>query len=181
MEDEEILTLLWNREEQGLKELGQKYGKRIEQLAEKFLSAEDAEECVNDTYLAVWNSIPPKRPHFLFAYTAKICRNLALNKVEWNQAAKRNAVMVELSHELEQCIPDASAVIEQQELGGLISDFLKGLSAEKKQMFLRRYWYGDSIQELMETFGYKESKIKSILFRIRNQLREYLKKEGVAL
>lgn len=181
MEDEEILTLLWNREEQGLKELGQKYGKRIEQLAEKFLSAEDAEECVNDTYLAVWNNIPPKRPHFLFAYTAKICRNLALNKVEWNQAAKRNAVMVELSHELEQCIPDVSATIEQQELGGLISDFLKGLSTEKKQVFIRRYWYGDSIQELVRTFGYKESKVKSILFRIRNQLREYLKKEGVAL
>ncbi len=179
MEDEEILTLLQSRKEQGINELEQKYGRRLRQLAERILPEEDAKECLNDTYLAVWNSIPPKRPQFLFAYTAKICRNLALNKVEWNQAAKRNAVVVELSAELEQCIPDGAAAVGQQELGELLTGFLKGLSEEKRQLFVRRYWYGESIRELSDRFGYRESKVTSMLFRMRKQLWNELKKEGI--
>jgi len=178
MEDNEILALLLARDEQGLKELEQKYGARLKYLAAGILSEEDAKECLNDTFLAVWNSIPPRQPEFLFAYTAKICRNLAFNRVEWNQAAKRNAVVVELSAELEQCIPDTSATMEQQELGELISAFLKKLPPEKQQLFLRRYWYGESIKELAAAFGYRESKVKSILFRLRNQLWKELKQEG---
>ncbi|MGN1084944.1 MAG: RNA polymerase sigma factor [Lachnospiraceae bacterium] len=179
MEDEEILTLLQSRKEQGINELEQKYGRRLRQLAERILPEEDAKECLNDTYLAVWNSIPPKRPQFLFAYTAKICRNLALNKVEWNQAAKRNAVVVELSAELEQCIPDSAAAVGQQELGELLTGFLRGLAEEKRQLFVRRYWYGESIRELSDRFGYRESKVKSMLFRMRKQLWNELKKEGI--
>ncbi|MBP3570037.1 MAG: RNA polymerase sigma factor [Lachnospiraceae bacterium] len=178
MEDNEILALLLARDEQGLKELEQKYGTRLKHLATGILPEEDAAECLNDTFLAVWNSIPPKQPEYLFAYTAKICRNLALNRVEWNQAAKRNAVLVELSTELEQCIPDTSATMEQQELGELISAFLKKLPQKKQQLFLRRYWYGESIKELAAAFGCRESKVKSILFRLRNQLWKELKKEG---
>ena len=178
MEDNEILALLLARDEQGLKELEQKYGSRLKHLAAGILPEEDAEECLNDTFLAVWNSIPPRQPEYLFAYTAKICRNLALNRVEWNQAAKRNAVVVELSAELEQCIPDTSATMEQQELGELISSFLKQLPLDKRQLFIRRYWYGESIKELAAAFGCRESKVKSILFRLRNQLWKELKKEG---
>lgn len=178
MEDNEILALLFARDEQGIKELEQKYGTRLKLLAMGILPEEDALECLNDTYLAVWNSIPPKQPEFLFAYTAKICRNLALNRVEWNQAARRNAVVVELSAELEQCIPDTSATMEQRELGELISAFLKQLPSDKQQLFVRRYWYGESIRELAAAFGCRESKVKSILFRLRNQLWKELKKEG---
>lgn len=181
MEDEEILDLLWNRQEKGLKELENKYGKQIERLAERILSKEDAKECINDTYLAVWNSIPPQKPKFLFAYAAKICRNAAYNKVQWNEASKRKVELVEFSTELEQCIPDSLATIKQQELGELISDFLRGLPEEKRKIFLRRYWYGDSIKELSKFYGYRESKVKSILFRVRNQLKEYFEKEGIFL
>ena len=97
MDDTQILALLLARNEQGLKELEPKYGKRLMRLARGILPEEDALECVNDSYLAVWNSIPPNQPEYLFAYAAKICRNLALNRVEWKSAAKRNATVVELS------------------------------------------------------------------------------------
>lgn len=177
MEDNQILALFFARNEQGLKELEAKYGSRLKHLAMGILPEEDALECVNDTYLAVWNSIPPKKPEFLFAYTAKICRNLALNRLEWESAAKRNAVVVELSEELSQCIPDASATMEDRELARLIGAFLKTLPAEKRSLFVRRYWYGESIRELSKAFGYRESKVKSILFRLRNQLWKELKKE----
>lgn len=181
MEDEEILNLLWNRREEGLKELEEKYGKQIQRLAGRILTEEDAKECVNDTYLAVWNSIPPKRPTYLFSYVAKICRNFSYNKVQWNQASKRKAEIVELSAELEQCIPDSLAFMEQKELGSILSDFLRTLPEAKRRIFVRRYWYGDSVKELAKKYGYGESKVKSILFRIRVQLKEFLKKEGVSL
>lgn len=179
MEDEEILALLQSRDERGLYELGRKYGKRLEALAERILPEQDAAECVNDTYLAVWESIPPKCPEFLFAYTAKICRNLAFNRVEWNHAAKRNAVFVELSDELGKNAPDVSVQVGQQEFGRAIADFLKGQAKHKQQIFIRRYWYGESVKELAKTFGYRESKVKSILFRLRRQLWNTLKKEGM--
>lgn len=178
MDDQQIIALLFARNEQGIKELEQKYGTRLKHLAMGILPKEDAMECVNDTYLAVWNSIPPKLPEFLFAYTAKICRNLALNRVEWVNAAKRKAVIVELSDELAQCIPDTSVTMEQQELTQRISTFLKTLPVNKRNLFVRRYWYGESIKELAAAFGYRESKVKSILFRLRNQLGKELKKEG---
>jgi RNA polymerase sigma-70 factor (ECF subfamily) len=177
MEDNQIVALFLARNEQSLKELEAKYGPRLKHLAMGILPEEDALECVNDTYLAVWNSIPPKKPEFLFAYTAKICRNLALNRLEWESAAKRNAVVVELSEELSQCIPDASATMKDRELARLIGAFLKTLPAEKRSLFVRRYWYGESIRELSKAFGYRESKVKSILFWLRNQLWKELKKE----
>lgn len=177
MEDNEILTLLFERKEQGLAELEQKYGRRLKQLAGCMISEEDAEECVNDTYLAVWNSIPPKRPEYLFAYTAKICRNLALNKIEWSRAVKRDAVVVELSAELMQCIPDNAFSGDETGLRELMIRFLKEVPEEKRKLFLRRYWYGESVKKLAEAFGYRESKVKSMLFRLRKQLWNELKKE----
>ena len=181
MEDEKIIELLWNREEQGLKELEIKYGKQLQRLSEQMLNIEDAKECVSDTHIAVWNSIPPKRPEFLYAYVAKICRNISLNKVQWNQAAKRGSRICELSLELEQCIPDMKHSMDSIELGSIISTFLQNLPEEKRHIFIRRYWYGASINELAKFYGYRNSKIKSILFRVRNELRAYLEKEGVAI
>lgn len=177
MEDSEILTLFWERKEQALSELERKYGARLRTLANRMVSKEDAEECINDTYLAVWNSIPPGRPEYLFAYAAKICRNFALNKVEQSKAAKRSAVVVELSAELMQCIPDNTLVTDETGLRELLLRFLKELPEEKRKLFLRRYWYGESVKELAKAFGYRESKVKSILFRLRKQLWNELKKE----
>lgn len=177
MEDNEILTLLWERNELGLRMLEEKYGTRLKRLAARMISEEDAEECVNDTYLAVWNSIPPNRPEYLFAYTAKICRNLALNRMEWNRAAKRSATVVELSEELLSCIPDTTIVNAGQELRELIVSFLNKVPEEKRRLFLLRYWYGESVKELASAFGYRESKVKSILFRLRKQLWSELEKE----
>ena len=178
MEDHQILALLLAKEEQGLKELERKYGMKLKHLAMSILPEEDALECVNDTYLAVWNSIPPKQPDYLFAYTAKICRNMALNRVEWNNAAKRNAVVVELSDELLECIPNTSATLEPNELTYLLSSFLQTLPDQKRNLFIQRYWYGKSIKELAVTFGYREAKVKNMLFRIRKQLWKELNKEG---
>lgn len=177
MEDSEILELFWGRKEQALSELERKYGARLMTLASRMISEEDAEECVNDTYLAAWNSIPPARPEYLFAYAAKICRNLALNKVEQSKAAKRSAVVVELSGELIQCIPDKTLATDETGIRELLIRFLKGLSEEKRKLFLRRYWYGESVKELADAFGYRESKVKSILFRLRKQLWKELEKE----
>lgn len=177
MEDNEILELFWKRKEQALSELERKYGTRLKTLASRMVSEEDAEECVNDTYLAVWNSVPPKRPEYLFAYAAKICRNLALNKVEQSKAAKRNAVVVELSAELMQCIPDNALAGGETGLRELMIKFLKDLPEEKRKLFLRRYWYGESVKELAKAFGYRESKVKSMLFRLRKQLWNELEKE----
>lgn len=179
MQDNEIITLLWERKEQALRELEQKYGASLKMLAGRIVSTPDAEECVNDTYFALWNSIPPNRPEYLYAYATKICRNLALNKSERNHASKRTAVVVELSAELIQCIPDHQSVRSEQALHELIGNFLTGLSEEKRKIFLRRYWYGESIKELSKAFGYSENKVKSILFRLRKQLWKELKKEDV--
>ena len=177
MEDNEILTLFLERKEQALSELERKYGVRLKTLASRMVLEEDAEECVNDTYLAVWNSVPPNRPEYLFAYAAKICRNLALNKIEQSKATKRSAVVVELSEELIQCIPDMTLATDETGLRELILRFLKSLPEEKRKLFLRRYWYGESVRELAEAFGYRESKVKSMLFRLRKQLWNELKKE----
>ena len=137
--DGEIIALLFNRDERGLIELNKKYGWRLGLLAERILPASDAAECVNDTYLAVWESIPPRAPEYLFAYTAKICRNLALNRVEWNHAAKRDMVFVELSEELGSLAPDLSDGISRQELAKAIADFLNRQTKEQREMFVRRY------------------------------------------
>lgn len=179
MEDEEIIALLFDRDERGLDELDKKYGGRLKQLAERILPVLDAAECINDTYLAVWESIPPRSPEYLFAYTAKICRNLALNRVEWNQAAKRNAVFVELSEELGRVTPDLSDGVQQQELARAIASFLKEQSKEQREIFVRRYWYGETVKELAQAFDCRQGRIKSILFRLRKGLRRELEKEGI--
>lgn len=177
--DDEIIELLFLREEEGILRMQQEYGARLLRLAGTILPEEDAKECVNDTYLSVWNSVPPNRPQNFFAYMAKICRNLAFNRLEWNKAKKRNAVVVELSEELADAVPDGRNGIEKEELGRLLGSFLKTLDPEKKQLFVKRYWYGNSIKELAWEYGHSENQVKSSLFRIRKKLRRYLEQEGI--
>lgn len=180
--DMEIIEKLWARREEGLACLSGRYGSRLLAIARSILDGEEAAECVNDMLLAVWESIPPARPDFLFAYAAAICRNLAYDRLRWENAKKRRAEVVSLSVEMEECIPahKASGGISV-EFTQLIVGFLRSLPKEKRVMFVRRYWYGDSLETISGHFGCSVSRVKSILFRVRKQCRGYLEKEGVQI
>lgn len=182
MEDREILALFRQREQGAIPALEERYGKRLRGLALRLLgSAEDAEECVSDTYLAAWNAIPPEEPVYLFAYLTAICRNRALSILNRENTRKRRGELVALTAELEQCIPDERREREQnaREIGEALSRFLMGLGAEPRRFFLRRYWYAESVREVAEHCGVSESKVKMSLHRTRKKLREFLQEEGL--
>ena len=181
MKDEQIIDLYFERKESAIAETEKKYGIPLERLAGQIVLPEDAKECVNDTYMNAWTHIPPTRPTYFFAWLAKVCRNLALKKVEWSQAKKRNAQIVVLTRELEECVPDQAVEAESdaKELGKLLSVFLNELPEKKRFVFLRRYWYGDTVGEIAKENGMKEGNVKITLFRLRGELKKYLEKEGV--
>ena len=184
MEDSQILDLYFARDEQALVETDRKYGGYCYSLANGILNSEqDAEETVSDTYLKTWETIPPTRPTYFYAYLAKICRFLCFGRLDWKNAAKRKAEIVELTTEMELCIPDLSRErqLESQELGRLLNEFLGTLNEESRNIFVRRYWYADSVAEIAQRYRLGESKVKTRLFRARNQLRSFLEKEGYAL
>ena len=178
MEDGEIIELYFSRNENAIKETAAKYGRLTMSVAYNILrSPEDAEECVNDTYLGVWNSIPPARPNNLRAFICKIARNLSLNKLKYNTAAKRSPELLLSLNELEEVIAD-DKLPDGGDLSGLISEFLRAQKPDARNVFLRRYWFADSVAEIADRYSFSESKVKSMLFHTRNKLREYLRKEG---
>ena len=180
MEDNKIIELFYRRDEDAITQTKECYGKKLRFLAFRILgSEEDAEECENDTYMKAWNSIPPQKPQHFFAYLAKICRNTALNMLEKAKAEKRNAVLVELTNELSECLPDNCSMEKtaEQELGEIISRFLETVSKESRIIFIRRYFMTEPVKEIARSLGISESKVKSSLFRTRNKLREHLSKE----
>lgn len=182
MEDGQIIELYFRRDEEAIRQTQLAYGGRLYNLSYRLLLCqEDAEESVSDTYLKAWETIPPTRPVFFYAYLAKICRFLSMGKLDWNNAAKRRAEVVTLSDELACCIPDVSREqqLQSQELGALLNDFLGTLSDENRRIFMRRYWYGESIGEIAQRFRLGESNVKTKLMRTRNALRAFLEKEGV--
>lgn len=182
MKDDEIIALYFRRDEDAIRQTELAYGGKLYNLSYRLLwNREDAEESVSDTYMKAWENIPPTKPTFFYAYLAKICRFLAMGKLDWNNAAKRKAEVVELSDEMENCIPDLSQEmqIQSQELGALLSEFLGTLSPENRQIFMRRYWYADSIAEIAQRFHLGESNVKTKLMRTRNALRSFLEKEGI--
>lgn len=184
MEDQEIIALFWDRDNSAIHAAQEKYGGSLLHLAERLLhSPQDAEECVNDAYLKAWNAIPPERPSLLFAYLAKVCRNLALDRLDWRNAQKRKAEVVSLTLELGNCIPAGRNrdKLESWEIGELMTGFLRQLPEEQRNIFLRRYWYADSIRDIAWRYGYGESKVKTTLMRLRNKLRSYLEGEGVTV
>lgn len=151
-------------------------------MAKNLLSNnEDSEECVNDTYLTVWNKIPPTRPNNFTAFICKITRNLSLKKLELSSAMKRSADAVISLSEIEAIMPDdrIASGIEDEELGKLISAFLWSEKELDRNIFLRKYCFFDSINEFAERYSMNENTVKSVLFRSRNRLREFLKKEGI--
>ena len=185
MEDGQIIDLYWSRDQRAIQETDGKYGKLLNSIAWNLLrSREDSEECVSDTYLRAWEAIPPTRPAFLRSWLGCITRNLSLDRWKQRQAEKRGGGAEVLLGELEDCVPAAGGserTVEDQELAELLNAFLRGLSQEGRSMFLRRYWYGESVAEIGEALGCGEGKVKSSLFRSRRALRAYLEKEGIAV
>lgn len=183
MEDKAIIDLYWNRSEQAVKETEKKYGNYCHSVAMRILSnREDAVEIVNDTMLAAWNSIPPKRPDVLRTYLGRIARNLSLNKLRHIYAQKRGegetwAALDELS----ECVSDGTDFLEKieaNELAEIIQNFLAAQPDADRRIFIRRYYYFDSIQEISKRFACGESKVKSTLFRMRKKLERKLTEEG---
>ena len=182
MDDKEILTLYWNREEAAIAASAQKYGHYCGRIAGNILSqAEDVEECVNDTWLRAWDSIPPQRPGRLSAFLGRIARNLALDRYDYNHAAKRSGPFDQLLSELSECIPCQRDDFAQLELTQILNSFLHSLPESRRNLFLRRYWYCESVEELGRRYRMSQSAVKSSLFRTRNKLKAYLEKEGVGI
>ncbi len=182
MEDKLIVDLYWARNEDAITQTSIKYGKMMHATSRSIVGThEDAEECVNDAYLAAWNSMPENRPTYLGGYMAKIIRNISINRYDHNHAAKRYGVQV-VFEELEECLGDSRTPEEEYESGCLrevLDDFLAGLEPEKRIVFLRRYFYTDSISDIAARMQVSEGKIKSMLFRLRAQLAEVLKEAGI--
>lgn len=183
MKDTEIVELYIKRDESAVRETNEKYGRKLYKMAYSVLSdKETAEECVNDALLKAWNSIPPNEPReYLLAYLLRITRQIALNRLKASSAIKRSAEFTELTKEMEECLPSGDSVadeVEEKELKEAINRFLDGLTKEKSDVFIRRYWFFDSISEIAKRMGFTKSKVKTMLFRIREELKQYLKDLG---
>ena len=185
LEDSKIIELFFARAEQAIVALSEKYGAACRGIAKNILKNDlDAEECVNDTYLAAWNTIPPQRPEPLRAYMFRIVRNIAIAKYHGNTAKKRNSHYDVALEELERCLTAPTTVeqeIEEAELSRLLDRFLDALDQESRIMFVRRYWYSDSIQDIAARFHISSNNASVRLSRIRKKLKMYLIKEGIEL
>lgn len=186
LDDSRIVDLFLQRDEDAIKHTSEKYGSRLRALS--YGIAKDdrtAEECENDTYLQAWNSIPPHEPRdYFYAFLARITRHLTLNRCRDDGRLKRKAYIADLGEELDLCVPsaeDVEARIDNEALGKAINAFLGELDAEKRNIFVRRYWYLDSVSDISKRFSMSESKVKTTLFRCRSRLKEYLEKEGYAI
>lgn len=185
MTDLEIVALYWKRSEEAIACTMQKYGHYLLRLAFNILHIhEEAEECVNETYLSAWNQLPPDQPEKLLPYLGRISRCLALNRYDYLTAQKRSADFTVQLSELEDILsaPDTpQQQYERTELAAVISDFLRSQNEEDRNLFVRRYWYSDSIRDIAERYGLRENTVKSQLLRTRRRLKAYLEKEGYAL
>ncbi len=183
MEDSQIIDLFFERSEQAVEELDRKYGRAVRKTAANLLqNVQDAEECVNDAYLGVWNSIPPHRPESLVSYVCKISRNLAVSKLRRDTAVKRNSCFDLVLEELEDFVPSGMNVetdYEAKELTAAVNRFLSTLCYDDRFLFVRRYFYADSVRDIAEQMHVRDSRVSTRLFRLREKLRKNLKKEGL--
>ncbi len=181
MEDTQIIDMLFERSEQAITELATKYGKLCNQIALNIVAnKQDAEECVNDTYLAVWNAIPPAKPNPLLAYVCKITRNIAVSRSTYNSRQKRTAEFSACLNELEKCIQSGDSVEDEvcaTELEKVLNQFLASLNSVDRIIFVRRYWFVDDFSNISELLGMKEGNVRVRLQRTRKKLKNYLKKE----
>lgn len=184
MDDQSIVELYWKRSETAISETAVKYGGYCYHIAYNILTnREDAEESVSDTYLAAWNTIPPRRPGLLSTYLGKLTRHLSIDRWRQLSAAKRGGGEVALAlDELSECIAGGGSPEEslnRKVLCRVLNAFLEQLPETERRLFLRRYWYLDSTGEMAQRFGFSESKVKSMLHRIRGRLKRELEKEGL--
>ncbi|MBR2811311.1 MAG: sigma-70 family RNA polymerase sigma factor [Solobacterium sp.] len=182
LEDHEIIELYWQRDETAIKETDLKYHAYCQTIANDILeNSADAEECVSDTWLKAWQSMPPQRPSVLRLFLARICRNTSLDLYRRNAAGKRDFKNPVLLDELAECIPDSRSVEKEfaaKELAAKISRFLRSRRKLERQLFLRRYFRQDSYAALARSSGLTENNIRQILYRIRQDLKKELEKEG---
>lgn len=187
MNDEQIISLFFQRAESAISCIKQKYEPLCRSIARKILADQrDVEECVNDVYLRVWNAIPPERPRSLQAYLARVTRNLALDRYSYNTAAQRASALTDAFEELEPWLPaednsDPEKIIDMQGFRQFLNDFLRAQPQDSRIFFLRRYWYGESICEIAKSCHVSEAKVKTSLFRTRNRLRDTMEKERILL
>ncbi|MCH5265505.1 MAG: sigma-70 family RNA polymerase sigma factor [Lachnospiraceae bacterium] len=185
MDDEEIFCLFFDRSEQAIAEVEKKYGKLCRQIAFRILgNEEDGEECISDVCLAAWDSIPPLKPNSLRAWLCQTTRNLALKAWRDNHARKRYSEYTRSLDELKECIPARETVEEvvlAQELTELVEKFLETLDAEKRNLFMRRYWLAESVKEIAASRGISQRNASMQLLRIRKKLYQYLLEQGVSL
>lgn len=184
MDDNQIIDLYFQRDERAITETQRKYGAYCYRVAYNILmSAEDSEEVLNDTYVGAWEAIPPHRPSIFSAFLAKITRRLSMKKLRYNTAQKRSSDGASLAlEELSECVPSrgsVSADIEAKEVGVMVDRFLQKQRAEDRRIFVCRYFYLESVDDIVRAFGYSRSRVYASLDRTRARLREYLVKEGV--
>ena len=186
MKDDQIVNLYWDRNEDAIHQTQMKYGAYLAKVAYNILADyEDSEECVNDTYLAAWNSMPTNRPNVLSTYLSKITRQITIDMFRKKNRLKRYASEYAISLE-DFGDSFADGTTPEQELDAkllidAINRFLRSLPIEQRRVFIKRYWYMSSITETATSFGLSESKVTSILFRVRNKLKDHLTKEGFDL
>ena len=184
LEDEDIIALYFKRNESAIKETDLKYGRLCFNILSKLLDDQrDREECLNDVYMNLWNNIPPVHPTNLKAYIAKVVRNLSIKKFQYNKAAKRNRDLETSFAELENIIADNryEVVISEEDLAKIVSDFLRTQKPDQRNVFIRKYWFFDSIEEIAERYHFSQTKVKSMLFHTREKLKKHLKKEGIRI
>lgn len=185
MEDSQIISLFFQRDEAAIAETEKKYGTFCYNIALNILSINaDAEECVNDTYLRAWNSIPPQHPDRLGAWLGRVVRNIAINLWHKNHRQKRYAGMEKLLNELEDCIPSPITVehkIEEEELTQFLNAWLASLSDEDRILFVRRYWNGETVNELAAEYRISPGNMAKRMYRLRQSLKQILEKEGYFL
>ena len=186
MDDKQIIELFWQRSEEAISETAEKYGRYCYCIANNVLRNNgDSEECVNDSYMRLWNSIPTKRPAVFKAFLGKIVRNLSLDRYEQRNAQKRGAGQIDLvMDELEECIPannDTEDIIDSMVLADLMNSFLESLPAIHRKIFMRRYWYFSSVKEIARDYGMSGSNVKTSLYRSRKKLEIILREEGYFL
>ena len=186
LNDNAILALYWDRDDRAIAETDLAYGAYCRSIANNILSDdEDTEESVNDTYLAAWNSIPPKKPEVLRTFLGRLTRNISINRWKSRRAEKRGGGQLPLAlDELEGCIPDRNdpeQSLEVRELGHAIDKFLRDLPLRDCNIFLRRYWHLDPVADIAARYSISESNVKTILFRTRAKLKNYLEGEGISI
>lgn len=183
MEDSKIVDLFFERSEQAIIELSNKYGKAFMKTSMNIVrDIQDAEECVNDAYLGAWNTIPPNRPNPLFAYICRLVRNISINRYKYNNAFRRKSNYGVCLEELDYCLGSSVNIddsIEEAMLSSIINEFLEGQEEVNRMIFVRRFWYLDSYKDIAKASKLKEGTIRVRVLRIKSDLKSFLIEKGV--